>query len=109
MQIIHKKQTNTKIKTFLTSQYSTLKRTVEQYNSRKGKKGLASSEQARRLTDSGSERRWEMAELKGGQRQETEGELQGRSALAWMAQVLIPRRNQMHVRIFKVRNLTAYV
>ena len=48
-----------------------------------------------------------MAELKGGQRQETEGELQGRSPLAWMAQVLIPRRNQMHVRIFKVRNLTA--
>ena len=27
----------------------------------------------------------------------------------WMPQVLIPRRNQMHVRIFKVRNLTACV
>ena len=50
-----------------------------------------------------------MAEPKGGQRQEMEGELQGRSPLAWMAQVLIPRRNQMHVRIFKVRNLTACV
>jgi len=35
--------------------------------------GLASREQARRVTDWRRERRWEMVELKGHQQQETEG------------------------------------
>jgi len=68
-------KTNTKIKkTFLILQYSTLKITVVQYNS--CTQGLASSEQARRVTDWRRERRWEVAELKDCQQWKMEGELQ---------------------------------
>ena len=64
MQIIHKKQKNTKNKeniVNLTVQY------LEKYSStvqQAGIQGLASSEQARRVTDWRGERRWEMVELK---------------------------------------------
>ena len=62
-QIIHKKQTQKIEKTFLILQYSTLKSTVVQYNIA-GIQGLASSEQARKVTDWRRERKWEMVELK---------------------------------------------
>ena len=65
MQIIHKKKTNTKNKTFLLLQYRTLKCTV-QYDS--WHTGAGISEQARRVPDWRKERRWEMIELKDHQR-----------------------------------------
>ena len=52
--------------------------------------GLASSEQARRVTDWRRKWRWEMVELVDRQQQEMEGELQCHSGLASMAQVLVP-------------------
>ena len=75
-------------KTFLILQYSTLKSTVVQYNS--WHTGLASSEQARRVTDWGRERRWEMVELKDHQQLETQHKLQFHSHLMLMAQALVP-------------------
>jgi len=59
------KHTSTqKIKeTYLILQYRTLKSTV--VNAIAGTQGLASREQARRVTDGRKERRWEMVELKG--------------------------------------------
>ena len=55
-----------------------------------GKQGLASSEQARRVTNWMRGRKWEMVELKGRQQSETEGTLQFHSCLMLMAQVLVP-------------------
>ena len=46
--------------------------------------GLASSEQARRVTDRGRERRWETVELKDSQQWETEDPLQRHSHLTLM-------------------------
>ena len=46
--------------------------------------GLASSEQARRVTDQGRERRWERVELKDRQQWETEDPLQRHSHLTLM-------------------------
>ena len=63
-QIIHKKPTNTKNKDNifnLTVQY------LEKYSITAGIQGLASSEQARRVTDWRRQRRWEMVELKDSQ------------------------------------------
>ena len=54
-------------------EHSTLKSTVEQFNSwHTGVICLASSEQTRKVTDRRRERRWEMTELKDHQRQEME-------------------------------------
>ena len=63
-QIIHKKQTQKVKKTFLILHYSTLKSTVVQYSTTAGTQHLASSEQARKVTDWRRERKWEMVELK---------------------------------------------
>ena len=63
--MIHKKNTHTQKKlnkTFLISQYSTLKSTV--ISTTAGIQKLVSSEQARRVTDWRKERRWEMVDLK---------------------------------------------
>ena len=90
MQIIHKKQTNMKLKTFLILQYSTLKSTVVQYTAERGWHRVNGQEEL--LT--GGERRRETAELRDGQRQETEGQLQGQAHLACVAQVLTPARTR---------------
>ena len=49
---------------------------VQWYSTPAGIQGLASSEQARRVTDWRRERRWEMVELKDQQQWEMEGKLQ---------------------------------
>ena len=66
-----------------------------------GTQGLASSEQARRVTDWRKERRWEMVDLKDDQQQETEDKLQFHSCLMLMAQALIPCWNWMYICIFE--------
>lgn len=60
---------------------------------------LASSEQARGVTDWRKEGRWVMVELKDRQHLEMEGKLQFHSRL--MAQVLVPCWNQTHNCIFE--------
>ena len=66
LQIIHNKQIQKIKRTFFILQYGTTA----------GIQGLASSEQARRVTDWRRKRRWEMVELKDCQQQEMEGKLQ---------------------------------
>lgn len=91
-------------KTFLIVQNSALKSTGVQYNT--GTQVLASSEQARRVTDW----RREMVEQKGRQQQGTEGKLQCRSRRLLVARVPVPCWNQMHVRIFESLHLeSSYV
>ena len=70
-QIIHEKQTQKTKKTSLILQYRTLRSTI--VTATAGTQGLASSEQARRVTDWRRERRWEMVQLKDRQQQDMEG------------------------------------
>ena len=60
--------------------------------------GLASSEQARRVTDW---RRWEMVQLKDRQPQEMESKLKFHSSLTLMAQVLVPCWIQFYLAAWK--------
>ena len=56
---------------------------LEKYSGTAGIQELASSEQARRVTDTRRERRWEMVGLQDRQQQETEGKLQFHSHINW--------------------------
>ena len=72
----------TQNKTTFILQYSTLKSTVVRCNS--WHTGAGMSEQARKVTDWRTERRWEMVERKDHQQQKTEGKLQFHSSLTLM-------------------------